>query len=99
MVSSQDDRLRYRRLMRFSLRSLLVLMALVAAYAAGWMSHREWNRRHLEETLSTIVESANGGSVQVESVEGTGVLLTRGRKEDVERVNKIVNEIENAARR
>ena len=85
MASPEISRLRLRGLARFSLRSLLIVMALVAAYAAGWTSHWEWNRRH------------QLGPVQIEFLEGTNVFVTRGRKEDVDKVMVLVDEIEDAA--
>ena len=44
-------------LTQFSLRSLLIVMMLGAAYGAGWISHREWNRRHLSETISGALQA------------------------------------------
>ena len=87
MASPEISRLQLHRLVRVSLRSLLIVMALVAAYAAGWTSHREWNRRH---------QAANG-PVQIEFLEGTDVFVTRGRKKDVDKVMAIIGEIEDAA--
>lgn len=49
---------------------LEVMMASVAAYTAGWLSHREWNRRHLAEMISKAAKVAAGVPVQVEYVEG-----------------------------
>lgn len=40
---------RFRRLTQFSLRSLLILMTMVAAYTAGWLSN-EW--RHKQKAPS-----------------------------------------------
>jgi hypothetical protein len=85
-------------MVRFSLQTLLLMMALVAAYTAGWISHREWNRRHLAESISKAMKAAADAPVQIEYVEGTDVLMTRGRKEDVERMTTIVSDIEEAAR-
>ncbi len=85
MASPETSRLQLRRLVRFSLRSLLILMALAAAYAAGWTSHREWNRRN----------QAVNGPVQIEILEGTDVFVPHGRKEDVEKVTALINEMEN----
>ena len=44
-MSSEKPQRRPR--IQFSLRAMLVLTLLVAAYAAGWISHREWNQRNL----------------------------------------------------
>ena len=52
------NRLRVHGLMQFSLRSLLIVMTLVATYIAGWISHRTWNRRNLDE--SGLVLSFHG---------------------------------------
>jgi hypothetical protein len=73
-------------------------MMFVAAYFAGWMSHRAWNRQNVADTISRAVEEANI-PVKVDHLEGVDVFVTRGRKEDVEKVTAIIDDIEDAARK
>jgi hypothetical protein len=40
-----------KRWLRFSLRSLLILMLLVAAFCGGWVSHARWTHVDREEQL------------------------------------------------
>ena len=73
-----------------------LLMMMGAAYGAGWISHRQWNRRHLSETISEALQSEDI-PVKVEMIEGTDIFVTRGRKEDVDEAMPIVNEAKEAA--
>ena len=73
---------------------MLVVMMLAAAYGAGWVSHRSWNRRNLIESMSSMIDTLDG-PVRVDQLEGSDMLITRGRKEDVEKVNSIIAEARN----
>jgi|GEM_PF-4327903 len=85
---------------QFSLRVLLFLMALAAAYWAGWASHQRWNRRNLAETMNRLLKQVEARSdVKVETVEGTDIFITRGKKEDVDFVNEIMKEASEAAQK
>ena len=96
-MKNDSKRSPFRRLTQFSLRSLLVAMMLVAVYIAGWMSHRSWNRRNVEETISRAVEEADL-PVKVEFIEGTDVFMSRGRKEDVDKAMQVIDKVNEAAR-
>ena len=88
-MSSEKPQRRPR--IQFSLRAMLILTLLVAAYAAGWISHREWNQRNLIRSITQAIEAANA-PVKVEIVEGTDIFMTRGRKEDVDAVMRVIEE-------
>lgn len=95
-----NQSIRPRRLTQFSLRALLVTLLLVAAYWSGWVSHRAWNQKHVSETmLRAFKEVETKYPVEVETVEGTGVFMTRGKKEDVEKAQQILEQVEAAARK
>ena len=96
-MNAESNRASMRRLTQFSLRSLLTVMMLVGAYIAGWMSHRAWNRRHVAETVSQALNNADF-PVDVEAVDGTQILVTSGRKEDVEEAVPVIEEVQQAAR-
>lgn len=87
---------RTRSLTQFSLRSLLIVMLLGAAFGAGWIAHREWNRQHLSETISGAMQ-AEDIPVNVEFLEGPEIIITRGRKEDVEQAMPLLDEVKQAA--
>lgn len=87
-----------RRLTRFSLRGLLILCSLVAAYWAGWRSHRVWNQKNLSETMQRAFDEAEAKyPVKIEAFEGTDIFMTRGRREDIDKVNGILEEVGKAA--
>jgi hypothetical protein len=83
--------------LRFSLRFLLLVILLAASYCAGWVSHRSWNQRNTEQTISEAVRRI-GGPVEVETVDDSDGLIFRGRKEDVDELTKTVREIEAVSR-
>ena len=87
-----------RRWLRFSLRSLLLVILLAAAYSAGWVSHRSWNQRNTQQAISDAVQQI-GGPVEVESVDKLDVLILRGPRQDVEEMQGAIGEIEAAAKR
>ncbi len=74
---------------RFTVKSLLLAMTLLASFCAGWVSHRSWLRYNQPERDDSLL-----GPVQVEFVEGLDTIISGGRKVDVDRVLKIISEIE-----
>ena len=94
---------RPRRLMQCSLRALLVLFLLVAAYWSGWVSHRAWNQKNVSETMRRALldfeEIQTKNPVKIETVEGSDIYMTRGKKEDVDKVQQILDQVESAAKK
>jgi hypothetical protein len=86
-----------RRWLRFSLRSLLLVIMLAGSYCAGWVSHRSWNQRNTQQTIADAIRRI-GGPVQIEKVDNTDVLIFRGQKNDVEKMVETAREIDTVAR-
>ena len=82
---------------QFSIRFLLVVIMLVASYCAGWVSHRSWQRRNIDQAIDDALQQVNG-PVQIERVDDPGVIILRGRSADVEAVQGGINKIESAAK-
>ena len=82
---------------QFSMRFLLVLIMLVASYCAGWVSHRSWQRRNIDQAIDDALQQVNG-PVQIERVDDPGVIILRGRAADVVAVQGGINKIESAAK-
>ena len=82
---------------RFGLRSLLLVILLIATYFAGWVSHRHFHNRNLNENISAAVRAINNTNVEVEAVEKLGVTIVRGKKEDVEAVKPTIDKVHAAA--
>lgn len=83
---------------RFSLRTLLVAVMLVAAFSAGWVSHRSWNRRNVDQAISDAIEQI-GGPVQVERAKPTDVLIIKGSQQDVQKMEAAIGDVQAAANR
>jgi hypothetical protein len=79
------------------MRFLLVLIMLVASYWAGWVSHRSWQSRNIEQAIDDALQQVNG-PVQVEKVDELGVVMLRGGQADVEAMQRGINKIESAAK-
>lgn len=58
-------------------------MLVVAAYCAGWVSHRVWQLR-----------SSGEGVIEVEQLPDMDVVILRGRQQDVQRVQQVIGEVE-----
>jgi hypothetical protein len=82
---------------QFNLRFLLVLIMLVASYWAGWVSHRAWQRRNIEQAIDDALQQVKG-PLQVEKVDELDVVVLRGGQADVEAMQRGINKIESAAR-
>jgi hypothetical protein len=78
---------------RFGLRSLLLVMLLIATYFAGWVSHRLFHNRNLNENISAAVRAIDNNNVEVDAVEKHGVILVKGKKEDVETVKPTIGKV------
>jgi len=85
--------------LRWSLRTLLTITMLAASYFAGWVSHREWNKRNVEEVILNATDRI-GGPVIVEAPPyAPDVHILRGPKGDVEEMKEAVQDIDAAARK
>ena len=74
---------------------LMVLVA--AAYCAGWVSHRQWNKKNVEDIILDAGQRI-GGPVKVETA-APGVIMSRGKKHDVDEMNKALRKVDGAARK
>lgn len=71
----------------------------MAAYWSGWVSHRAWNQKNVTETMRRAFEEVEAKyPVEVETVEGTDIFMTRGTKEDVDKVQEILERVGEAAK-
>ena len=84
-----------RQSVRFSLRSLFIIMMLAASYFAGWVSHRAWNRRNTEQAILDAMRPVNG-PVRVEKAGDLDVIMLKGRKADVEATQEAIDKIQAA---
>ena len=82
---------------RFGIRSLLLVMLLIATYFAGWVSHRLFHNRNLNENISAAVRAIDNKNIEVEAVEDLGVTIVKGKKEDVEAVKTTIGKVHAAA--
>ena len=82
---------------QFGIRSLLLVMLLVATYFTGWVSHRLFHNRNLNENISAAVRAIDNKNVEVEAVEELGVTIVKGKKEDVEAVKTTIGKVQAAA--
>jgi len=82
-----------RQSLRFSLRTLFLIMLVAAAYCAGWISHRAWNRRNTEQAIIEAMRQVNG-PVRVEKA--GDVMMLKGRKSDVEATEEAIDKIQAA---
>jgi CHASE3 domain sensor protein len=85
--------------LQFCLRTLLAMLVLVATYFAGWVSHRQWNRRNVDAAIQSAMRRIEG-PVQVETPKDAGqVFILRGRKDDVAEVDEAIRDVDAAARK
>ena len=84
---------------QFSVRSVLVVMLLVATYIAGWLSHKQFNNRNLDENVSAAVKRIDNMQAQVEVIdELDGLTVVRGkRSQDVKDVISAIEQVKDAA--
>ncbi len=85
---------------RFSLRSVLLLMLLVATYIAGWLSHKQFHNRNLEENVADAVKRIENKKAEVEVVDELGGLtIIRGKSnQDVTEVISSIDQVKEAAK-
>jgi hypothetical protein len=71
---------------------------LVASFCAGWVSHRAWQRKNIEQaTVDAMLQL--GGPVRVEKVDGLDVMMLKGHKADVEAMQGAIGKIQDAAQK
>ncbi len=79
------------------MRTLLLTILVVAAYLAGWVSHREWNKRNVEEAIMKGIQRV-GGPVDVQFQETGRIMTLRGQNDDeVSEMKEAVRDISSAA--
>jgi hypothetical protein len=88
-----------QRWIRFSLRSILFIMMLVATYMAGWVSHRAWHNRNLQENIVDAMDQLNNSQVSMETVDDLGVTIVKGRKSNVKKAQTSIGKVHDAAKR
>ena len=87
-----------RRMPQYSLGAMLILVSLVAAYWAGWASHRAWNRRNLAETMRPFLEKVQADyPIKVETIDGSDVYMIKGKQEDVDEAQTMLDAAAEAA--
>jgi len=84
---------------QFSLRTLLGLLMLAASYFAGWVSHREWNKRNVEEAILKATERIGSPTTVETADDAPEMLIVRGRKDDVAEMENALRDIDAAARK
>ena len=72
---------------------------LAASYFAGWVSHREWNKRNVEEAILKATERIGGPTTVETADDAPGMLIVRGRKDDVAEMENALRDIDAAARK
>jgi hypothetical protein len=83
----------------FTLRTLLGMLMFVAAYFAGWVSHREWNQRNVEELIRNSAKQIGGPTTIETEDDAPGVLIVRGNRHDVLEMKAALGDIDSAARK
>ena len=86
-----------QRWIRFSLRSIFVLMMFVATYMAGWVSHRAWHNRNLQENIADAIDQLTNSQVSMETVDG--VTIVKGAKSNVTKAQPSIGKVHDAAKR
>ena len=72
---------------------------IAAAYFSGWVSHREWNKRNVEEAILNATQRI-GGAVKVETPKNAPqMFILRGQKDDVAEMEDALRDIDAAARK
>ena len=86
-----------QRWIRFSLRSILVLTMFVATYMAGWVSHRAWHNRNLQQNINDAMDQLTNSQVSMETVDG--VIIVKGAKSNVQKAQTSIGKVHDAAKR
>ena len=90
------------RWFQFNLRLLLLAMLVVASFYGGWVANERFREAEEKKDAneSAKVLSVDGllGEVQIEFLPESRVLRTGGRPEDVERIQRIIKNLEAAAK-
>ena len=97
MSLSHEETAGGRRGLRFSVRSMLWIAAVVGAYFAGWQSHRSWSQPSFGEVLESATKELSG-NVQLEW-SPTQTLLITGSQSDVDQVRKALAEFDETAKK
>ncbi len=70
--------------LRFSIKSLLILMLVLASFCTGWIAHRDWPTRKVEQTIlnniATTPHLHDSLKRAVEQGENVSVEFTEGPK-------------------
>lgn len=86
--------------LRFSLRTALLGMLLVATYTAGWMSHKHFHNRNLKENVAEALDKIETKQAQVEVMEELdGLTVVKGPSQQaVADVISAIKKVEKAAK-
>ena len=87
----------HRRWLRFSLRSLLLIVLLVATYCAGWVSHRAFHNRNLQENIEAAIREIETKNAELEMNQLGTTVITGKSKSDVEAVASAIEDVHTAA--
>jgi hypothetical protein len=89
-----------QRWIRCSLRSILLIILLVATYLAGWVSHRAWHNRNLQRNIADAMDQLTNSQVDMVTVDDLGVIILKGPpKLDVQKAETSIGKIHEAAKR
>ena len=77
-----------------------MLMLLIATYIAGWISHKRFHNRNLDENVAAAIQLIESKRAQVEVVNELGdLVIVKGESDQVvDDVVSAVNEVQRAAR-
>ncbi len=75
-------------------------MLLVATYIAGWLSHRQFHNRNLDENVAAAIKAIENKKAEVEVVDDLGGLtIVKGKTpQDVTDVISTIEQVKNAAK-
>lgn len=97
--AGRADKSSDRRWYRFSLRSVLIIMLLVATYIGGWLSHKQFHNRNLDQNVADAVKLIENKQVEVEVVDELGLSIVKGRTtKDVSEVISVIDQVKSAAK-
>jgi hypothetical protein len=96
---ARTDKPSGRHWFRFSMRSVLLTMLLVATYVGGWLSHKQFYNRNLDENVANAVKLIESKRAEVEVVDELDLSIVKGRTaKDVSEVVSAIDQVKSAAK-